>query len=118
MDYLLFTYPNCLKCEALKKKLVEAGTAYTEYGLTQTQGKAKIREFINVIKRDETGAIKLPTLIAHTQGKAKIREFINVIKRDETGAIKLPTLIAHTQGIVRAVINTAEEFEAWSRSKA
>jgi len=88
MDYLLFTYPNCLKCEALKKKLVEAGTAYTEYGLTQTQG------------------------------KAKIREFINVIKRDETGAIKLPTLIAHTQGIVRAVINTAEEFEAWSRSKA
>ncbi len=60
MDYLLFTYPNCLKCEALKKKLAEAGTAYTEYGLTQTQGKAKIREFINVIKRDETGAIKLP----------------------------------------------------------
>jgi len=88
MDYLLFTYPNCLKCEALKKKLAEAGTAYTEYGLTQTQG------------------------------KTKIREFINVIKRDETGAIKLPTLIAHTQGIVRAVINTAEEFEAWSRSKA
>ncbi len=88
MDYLLFTYPNCLKCEALKKKLAEAGTTYAEYGLTQNLG------------------------------KAKIREFINVIKRDETGAIKLPTLIAHTQGIVRAVLNTAEEFEAWSRSKA
>jgi glutaredoxin len=88
MDYLLFTYPNCLKCEALKKKLAEAGTVYTEYGLTQPQG------------------------------KAKIREFINVIKRDETGAIKLPTLIGHTQGIVRTVVNTAEEFEAWSRSKA
>ena len=88
MDYLLFSYPNCCKCEALKKKLAETGTPYTEYGLTQPPG------------------------------KAKIREFINVIKRDETGAIKLPTLIAHTQGIVRAVINTAEEFEAWSRSKA
>ncbi len=88
MDILLFTYPNCAKCEALKKKLAEAGTPYAEYGLTQVPG------------------------------KAKIREFLNVIKRDDTGAIILPTLIAHTQGVVRAVINTAEEFEAWSRSRA
>jgi glutaredoxin len=88
MDYLLFTYPNCAKCDALKKKLGESGTPYTEYGLTQPPG------------------------------KAKIREFINVIKRDDTGAIILPLLIGHTQGIVRAVINTAEEFEDWSRSKA
>ncbi len=88
MDYLLFTYPNCAKCEALKKKLAEAGTAYAEYNLTQSQG------------------------------KAKIREFINVIKRDGTGAIILPTLIAHTQGIVRAVLNSAEEFDGWSRSRA
>ena len=28
MDYLLFTYPNCAKCEALKKKLAETGTPY------------------------------------------------------------------------------------------
>jgi glutaredoxin len=88
MEYLLFTYPNCVKCEAMKKKLAEAGTAYAEYSLTQPPG------------------------------KAKIREFINVIKRDETGAIKLPTLVAHTQGIVRAVLNTAEELEDWSRSRA
>ena len=88
MEYLLFTYPNCLKCEAMKKKLAEAQTAYAEYSLTQPPG------------------------------KAKIREFINVIKRDETGAIKLPTLVAHTQGVVRAVLNTAEEFEDWSRSRA
>ena len=33
------------------------------------------------------------------------------------GAVILPTLVAHTQGIVRAVLNTAEEFEAWSRSR-
>jgi len=88
MDYLLFTYPNCAKCEALKTKLAETGTAYAEYNLAQSQG------------------------------KAKIREFINVIKRDEKGAIILPTLVAHTQGIVRVVLNTAEEFDGWSRSKA
>ena len=87
MDYLLFTYPNCNKCDAMKKKLAEAGTAYQEFGLTSPPG------------------------------KAKIREFINVIKRDETGAIILPTLIAHTQGIVRAVLNSAEELEEWSRSR-
>jgi glutaredoxin len=88
MDFLLFTYPNCAKCEALKKSLAGAKTAYAEYSLTSPPG------------------------------KAKIREFLNVIKRDESGAIKLPTLIAHTQGVVRAVLNTAEEFEDWSRSRA
>ena len=87
MDYLLFSYPNCAKCESLKKKLAETGTPYAEYNLTQTTG------------------------------KAKIREFINVIKRDGTGAIILPTLVAHTQGIVRAVLNTAEEFDEWSKSR-
>jgi glutaredoxin len=87
MDYLLFTYPNCNKCDALKKKLAESGIPCQEFGLTSPPG------------------------------KAKIREFINVIKRDASGAIILPTLIAHTQGIVRAVLNSAEEFDAWSRSK-
>jgi hypothetical protein len=72
----------------MKKRLTETGTPYQEFGLTSPPG------------------------------KAKIREFINVIKRDEKGAIILPTLVAHTQGIVRTVINTAEEFDGWSRSKA
>ncbi|MBE0711205.1 MAG: hypothetical protein MUQ25_08285 [Candidatus Aminicenantes bacterium] len=87
MDYLLFTYPSCNKCEALKKRLAETETAYAEYNLTQTQG------------------------------KAKIREFLNVIKRDDKGAIILPTLVAHTQGIVRAVINSMEEFDGWLKSR-
>ena len=87
MDYLLFSYPSCAKCESLKKKLAETGTPYAEYNLTQTTG------------------------------KAKIREFINVIKRDDKGAIILPTLVAHTQGIVRAVLNSAEEFDGWSKSR-
>jgi glutaredoxin len=88
MDLILFSYPNCAKCEALKKRLAETGTPFTEYGLTQPQG------------------------------KAKIREFINVIRRDDKGAIILPTLIAHTQGIVRAVLNSVEEFDGWSKSRA
>ncbi|HPW18241.1 MAG TPA: hypothetical protein PLP83_07660 [Candidatus Aminicenantes bacterium] len=88
MEYLLFSYPNCVKCEAMKKRLAETGTAYAEYSLTSPPG------------------------------KAKIREFINVVKRDDKGAIILPTLILHTQGIVRAVLNTAEELEDWSRSRA
>ncbi|MEN6561249.1 MAG: hypothetical protein ABFD52_10780 [Acidobacteriota bacterium] len=87
MDFLLFSYPNCLKCDALKKRLTETETPYQEYGLTSPPG------------------------------KAKIREFINVIKRDESGAIKLPTLVAHTQGIVRAVLNSAEEFDGWLKSR-
>ena len=88
MDLLLFSYPNCGKCEKLKKLLEERGTPYTEYGLTQASG------------------------------KAKIREFLNHIKRDEKGAIMLPTLVAHTQGIVRAVLTSAEEYDEWSRSRA
>lgn len=87
MDYLLFTYPNCNKCDVLKKRLAETGTAFAEYSLTQKPG------------------------------KAKIREFLNVIKRDDKGAIILPTLVAHTQGIVRVVVNSAEEFDGWSRSR-
>ncbi len=87
MDFLLFTYPSCDKCDKLKAALVEASTPYAEYSLTQGPG------------------------------KAKIREFINVIKRDETGAIILPTLIGHTQGIVRTVLNSAEDFEQWLKSK-
>jgi glutaredoxin len=87
MEFLLFTYPSCDKCERLKTALAETATPYAEYSLAQTPG------------------------------KAKIREFINVIKRDETGAIVLPTLIGHTQGIVRTVCNSAEDFEEWLKSR-
>lgn len=88
MDYLLFTYPNCEKCEKLKKLLAARGIPYQEYGLTQPQG------------------------------KARIRDFVKLLKRDAAGGIILPTLILNDQGIVRAVLNTAEEFEGWSRSGA
>lgn len=88
MDYLLFTYPNCPKCETLKKLLAERDIYYQEYSLTQPQG------------------------------KARIRDFVKMLKRDDTGGIILPTLILNDQGIVRAVLNSAEEFERWSKSGA
>ncbi len=87
MEFLLFTYPSCDKCDRLKTVLAETETPFAEYSLTQPPG------------------------------KAKIREFINVIKRDDKGAIILPTLIGHTQGIVRTVLNSAEEFHEWLKSK-
>jgi glutaredoxin len=87
MDYYLFTYPNCQKCEAVKKALAAKGIAYSEYNLVQPPG------------------------------KAKIREFIRHVKRDDKGAIILPTLLLNDQGIVRAVLNTAEELDQWLRSR-
>jgi len=88
MDYFLFTYPNCQKCESLKKSLVEKRIDYAEYSLVQPPG------------------------------KAKIREFIRYVKRDEKGAIILPILLLNDQGIVRAVINSGEELDQWLKSKA
>jgi arsenate reductase-like glutaredoxin family protein len=73
MDYLLFTYPNCEKCDKLKKLLAARDVYFQEYSLTQPEGKARII---------------------------------------------LPTLILNDQGIVRAVLNSAEELEGWSRSGA
>jgi glutaredoxin len=88
MDYYLFTYPNCQKCESLKKSLTERGIDYGEYSLVQPPG------------------------------KAKIREFIRHVKRDDKGAIILPTLLLNDQGIVRAVLNSAEDLDQWLKSKA
>jgi glutaredoxin len=88
MEYLLFTYPNCPKCDKVKAALAANSVAYSELSLTQQAG------------------------------KARVREFIRHLRRDDSGGVIIPTLIVHTQGVVRAVINTAEELEAWLRSKA
>jgi len=87
MDYFLFTYPNCPHCEGLRKTLGDKGIVYSEYSLVQAPG------------------------------KAKIREFIRHVKRDEKGSIILPTLILNDQGIVRAVLNSPEELDQWLRSR-
>ena len=87
MEYLLFTYPNCQKCEALKTSLQHTELAGAEYNLTQRESKFKVRDYLDIVKRDDKGGIILPTLI--------LRD------REE----------------VVAVINTKEELDEWLRSK-
>ncbi len=87
MDYLLFTYPNCQKCEDMKAFLKGASIAAREYKLEQKEGRLKIREFLGHIKRDEKGSIILPTLLLHDNGG------------------------------VAAVMNTPREVQEWLKSR-
>ena len=87
MDYLLFTYPNCSKCVELKNYLGETALEWDEYNLVQKESKLKIREFLGVLKRDDKGAIIIPTLVLQDE-------------RD-----------------VRAVLNNRQELESWLKSK-
>ncbi len=87
-DYLLFTYPNCKDCAELKKYLAETGLEAREYSLVQKESKLKIRDFLGIIKRDDKGAIIIPTLVI----------------QDDTG--------------VAAVVNSRKELEEWLRSRA
>ena len=88
MDYLLFTYPNCTQCEALKQHLRMEGIEHEEYNLVMKESKLKIRDFLKVLKRDEKGGIVIPTLIV----------------RDQDDIV--------------AVLNNREEFKDWSQSRA
>ncbi len=88
MEYLVFTYPNCLKCEDVKAFVKEAALA---------------AEFLDV---------------AGKPGRMRIREFLPHVRRDEKGGIILPTILALEEGRVEAVLNTRAELEAWSRSRA
>jgi glutaredoxin len=88
MDYLLFTYPNCGKCEDLKAFLAQSKLSAQVYKVEEKAGRLKIREFLDRVKRDDKGAIILPTLI--------LRE----------------------EGTVAAVLNSRQELEEWLRSRA
>jgi len=87
MDYLLFTYPNCQKCEDLKKYLAETEFEGQEYNL--------------ILK----------------ESKLKIREYLGIIKRDDKGAIPIPTLLLQEEGGIAAVLNNSEELGEWLRSR-
>ncbi len=87
MNYLLFTYPNCQRCEELKTYLAETELEGQEYSLLLKESKLRIREYLDSIKRDDKGAIIIPTLLL----------------QDEGG--------------VAAVVNNREELEEWLRSR-
>ena len=93
MDYLLFTYPNCDKCDAFKAYLRRTFSERTpfpgeELSLTEKTGKMRVREFLGQIKRDEKGVIILPIFVLREEG--------------------------HVEGI----FNSHEELDLWLKSKA
>lgn len=87
MEYHLFTYPNCWKCEEIKDFFGKTDLEIEEYNLVLKEGKQKIREFIAHIKRDDKGAIIIPSLVLEEKGK------------------------------VEAVLNSRQELEDWLKSK-
>ncbi|MFP4082806.1 MAG: glutaredoxin domain-containing protein [Candidatus Aminicenantes bacterium] len=88
MEYLLFTYPHCSQCEALKAYLDEKEIECQEFSLPLKQSKMVIREFLDVLKRDDKGAIIIPTLVVR-QGRE-----------------------------VLTVLNSKQELDQWLKSKA
>jgi len=88
MEYLFFTYPNCSKCEELKKYLKEANLDVQENNLVLKESKMRIREFLNDIKRDDKGAIIIPSLVLKENGEDPV------------------------------VLNNRKELEEWLRSRA
>ncbi len=87
MKYLLFTYPNCSKCEELKKYLGKSNLEGQEHNLVLKESKLKIREFLSLLKRDDKGAIVIPTLVLQENGR------------------------------VVSVLNNSKELEDWLRSR-
>jgi glutaredoxin len=87
MDYLLFSYPNCMRCDVLKETLASNDLNAKEFNLVQKESKLKIREYLKILKRDEKGGIIIPTLI--------IRSDMDIA----------------------AVINEPKELEDWLTSK-
>jgi arsenate reductase-like glutaredoxin family protein len=88
MESLLFTFPNCTKCEELKKYLKEANLEVQENNLVLKESKMRIREFLNYLKRDDKGAILLPSLVIKENGEDPV------------------------------VLNNRKELEEWLRSRA
>ena len=72
MDYLLFTYPNCSQCEAVKGYLTESPLEGQEYSLALKESKMKIRDYLDVLKRDDRGGIIIPTLIFREEGEVLV----------------------------------------------
>ncbi|NIM90896.1 MAG: hypothetical protein GTO17_08105 [Candidatus Aminicenantes bacterium] len=88
MKYFLFSYPNCASCQEIKGFLEKTELGGEEFSLIQKESKLKIREFLSHIKRDDKGAIILPSLVLQEEGE------------------------------VRAVLNNCQELEEWLKSKA
>jgi len=88
MKYFLFSYPNCASCQEIKDYLEKTDLIGKECNLIQKESKLQIREFLTHIKRDDKGAIILPSLVLQEEGE------------------------------VMAVLNNCQELEEWLKSRA
>lgn len=69
MDYLLFTYPNCEKCEAFRAYLKKTGFEGWELSLVDKESKMKLREYLGQVRRDEKGRIIVPVFVLRQDGQ-------------------------------------------------
>lgn len=69
MDYLLFTYPNCSRCEVFKDYLKGTALLGQELSLVEKEGKLRLREFLGQIRRDEKGSIIIPVFVLREDGR-------------------------------------------------
>jgi len=51
------------------------------------------------------------------ESKIKIRDYLQVIKRDEKGGIIIPTLLIEEDNKVKQVMNTPQELRNWLQSE-
>jgi hypothetical protein len=79
MDYLLFTYPNCDKCEAFKNYLKGTELSGLEYNLAHRESKLKIRDYLDCIRRDDKGAMILPIFVLR-EGESMLGVFNNYLE--------------------------------------
>jgi hypothetical protein len=93
MDYLLFTYPNCDKCDAFKSYLKG----------TFPKGTPWPGEELSLVEK---------------AGKMRVREYLGQIRRDEKGAIILPIFVLREEGQVREIFTSYAELDRWLRSRA
>ena len=88
MEFVFFTYPDCGKCEEMKRFLKGTTLTGREFDLTQKEGRLRVREFLSLIRRDEKGSIILPVFVLQEDGR------------------------------VLGLFNTAQELDSWLRSRA
>jgi len=88
MDFLVFTLPGCAKCDRIKELIKAKGLEPKEFDVSTKEGKTKIRDYIKLLRRDNSGSIMIPTLIIEENGNAT------------------------------AVLNSAEELDLWLKSRA
>jgi glutaredoxin len=87
MEFVVFSLPNCPKCDRLKELIKTRGIKASEFDVSTKEGKNKIRDYIKLLRRDSSGSILIPTLIIEENGQAT------------------------------AVLNSAEELDLWLKSR-